>query len=643
MMPRTLIFSLLLYFLSHIGAASPPLAADVAPTLDFARYGDGVVAAMNYRIPEGYHAYAHEGADTGRPTSLDFTLEGRGAMPVLYPAGALQRDQFDPQITVAAYKGEITLLVLLPEDARGRSYAAELSMLLCSARHCIPVSQRLAGTVPALLPELSESAWRESALALLQSAHMADVSSPADSSGDELLFEEGRAPPLVSASSPETRASAVRQLPPDDATLPPPEDFNLRLKPRYAAMDLEIFGLGKALLLGLLAGLILNAMPCVLPVLTFKLSGLLLMGGGREKRLRLFREHNLCFAAGILTLFTLLALLLGLADLMWGQLYQNQGVLLVMLILVFLLGLSMLGVFSLPSFDLKPGASSGNPRLQSYLTGFFSTFLATPCSGPLLGGVLGWAFTQPLFVLVVVFWFVGLGMALPYLVFSIWPALARILPRPGAWMHVFEHILGFLLLGTALYLLSMLPVEKHMQVLSVLLLVAFCAWLWGRYCSLSAPPMRRRVLGLAGVALLCLAVVWVLRPVYPMPQWRDFSPEYFTANLGKKPLLLEFTADWCPNCKYLEATVLTNEHLRNWEAKYHMELIRVDLTRPNAYAVRLLDMLGSKSIPVTALFPKGEGASSPLVLRDLYSTADLEQALEQTFSQQVAEAIEPGP
>lgn len=611
-MPHTLVLVVILYCSAFL--AWPPVAraTDVVPTLDFARDGDTVVAAMRYRVPEGYHAYAHEAAGAGRPTSLDMVLEGRGTMPVLYPAGAIQRDQYDPESTVSTYAGDVTLVALLPEDAKGRIYAAELSMLLCSDRHCLPVSRNLTGTVPSLLPELSGCDWRGPVQTLLQGAGIAKPSRPSD-------------PPLSS----------------DGAALPPLGDFDFQLEPRYADTELEVFGLGWALALGLLAGLILNAMPCVLPVLTFKLSGLLLMGGGSGAQLRLFREHNLCFAAGILTFFTCLALLLGLADLIWGQLYQNQALLLVMLLLVFLMGLSMLGVFSLPGFDLKPGANVRNPRVQSYLTGLVSTFLATPCSGPLLGGVLGWAFTQPLYVLVAVFWSVGLGMALPYLVFSIWPSLARILPRPGPWMHVVEHLLGFFLLGTALYLLSILPVEKHMQVLSVLLVVALCAWLWGRFCSLSAPPLRRRVLGMAGGILLCLAVVWVLRPVPPLPQWRDFSSEYFTATLGKQPLFLEFTADWCPNCKFLEATVLTGERLHDWQARYDMALIRVDLTRPDAYAVRLLEMLGSKSIPLTALFPAGDMAGQPLVLRDLYSAEALARALEQAFSTRMPVLGEP--
>ena len=231
----------------------------------------------------------------------------------------------------------------------------------------------------------------------------------------------------------------------------------------------------------------------------------------------------------------------------------------------------------------------------------------------------------------VVFWAVGLGMALPYILFSIWPQLARILPRPGNWMKVFERILGFCLLGTALYLLSILPVEKHMQVLCVLLVLSLVAWLWGQFCGPASPRLRCRIIGALTVLILAGSFIWVLRPAAPLVHWREFSPGQFQAELGHKAMLLEFTADSCPNCKVLEATVLTDERMRKLRARYGMELIRVDLTGVNAYGIRLLEALGSKSIPLTALFPAGEQASSPLVLRDVYTAGTLEDALEKAF------------
>ncbi|MDO5484226.1 MAG: cytochrome c biogenesis protein CcdA, partial [Desulfovibrionaceae bacterium] len=520
------------------------------------------------------------------------------------------RDYFDAQATVQVYEGETTLFARLPGSATGQPYTAEVSLLLCSSRHCLPVDEVWSDTVPQHLPQLAAMPWAASWRALAE--------------------PQGQAPTLP-ATSPAVPATAAEPSA-DSQPLPPPEDFDLQLTPRYADESLEIAGLGKALLLGVLAGLLLNAMPCVLPVLTLKITGLLLLGGGAEG-IRRFREHNICFAAGVMTLFTVLALILGMADLMWGQLYQSQSLILVMLLLVFLMGLSMLGVFSLPVIDLKTGDSSLHPRLQAYITGLMATFLATPCSGPLLGGVLGWAFTQPLFTLVTVFWAVGLGMALPYIVFSLWPDMARILPRPGAWMQIFERLLGFCLLGTALYLLSILPAEKYIHVLSVLLLTGGGAWFWGRFCGLNAPLRRRRLAGLMGLMLLAGAILWLLRPVAALPQWQEFTPAGFRAQLGSRPMLVEFTADWCPNCKFLESTVLGDERIRKWQARYGFTLVRVDLTSANAWAVRLLEALGSKSIPVTALFPAGEHAREPLVLRDVYGVATLERAMDEAFGQ----------
>lgn len=189
-------------------------------------------------------------------------------------------------------------------------------------------------------------------------------------------------------------------------------------------------GLGKALLFGLLAGLILNVMPCVLPVLTLKISTLLAAEGEEKERKRAFREHNILFSAGILTWFAALALLFGLAGMAWGQLFQNSAVVFVMLLLVFALGLSMFDVFHLPVLDLRVGGSHANPRLNAYSTGLLATLLATPCSGPLLGGVLGWSLMQSLPVLMTVFLATGLGMALRYLLMAWKPSLANALPRP---------------------------------------------------------------------------------------------------------------------------------------------------------------------------------------------------------------------
>lgn len=611
-------------FLSASFAPQHANGMEIAVHMDFARLGERILALANFDIPPEYHAYSNAPGDAGKPTRLDLVLENEGAMPVYYPAGTEEPDIYNPAAKVRVYNGHIGILAILPDYSRGKLYTGTLEMLLCSNRRCLPAKTQFTGHVPENIPALGVVPWKRQAEDILE--RQGDSSSTLSLNGGMVPQ-----PSVRSLKNVEEMAAAEQQV--KEEPIENADNFNLNLLPQYADANVEIYSLGNALFMGLLAGLLLNAMPCVLPVLTLKVSGILLMGNLDDKqKLKHFRAHNICFAAGIMTLFTALALLLGLADLMWGQLYQSQAVLLVLLILVFLMGISMLGVFTLPAFNLRLGENTRNPMLQSYLTGLVSTFLATPCSGPLLGGVLAWAFIQPLPVLMAVFWSVGLGMGLPYIAFSICPRLSHILPRPGAWMHVFERVLGFLLLGTALYLLSILPQDKYIQILIVLLAASFGMWLWGTYCGYEAPRWRRHT-GNALVALfLAMSIFWVLQPAAAAPRWQAFSPETFARELGRKPMLVEFTADWCPNCKFLEATLLETQKMNAWQRKYGFELIKVDLTNSSPYAEKLLAQLGSKSIPLTALFPNGENAKKPLILRDIYGEKSLLEAMKTAFS-----------
>lgn len=612
-MKRKITWFLLCFFLVAGGHLAN--CAEIDLKIDFRGFNNNILAVVNFAIPAQYHAYAHAAGYAGKPAEFQFSLAGLGGMPIIYPDGAEENDIYEQTKKIMAWRNDIALLAVLPTNSKGMPYNAVLDMLLCSKTHCLPYKREISGVVPDTVPPLAKDAWPE-LLAKLRS-EAATLSLEKGTPPPPLLIPAENLPDPVRASEGKELAAA--------------EDFDLKLIPDYAQPDLEIFSLGKALALGLLAGLILNAMPCVLPVLALKVNSLLHGGGRSRKRIKLFRTHNLFFAAGILSLFTLLALLLSALDMMWGQLYQNHAILLILLFLVFFMGLSMLGVFTLPSFDLRLGSKSRNSAFQSYCSGLLCTFLATPCSGPLLGGVLAWAFTQPPLVLLLVFWAVGLGMSLPYLALCIWPNVARLLPRPGNWMYIFEHILGFMLLGTSLYLLSIIPENKLIPTLSMLLALSVLVWLWGRFCGLNAPLWLRRTGGLAVIALMCASISWLLQPPEPEPNWHSFNPELFAQKLGKKNLLVEFTASWCPNCKYLEATVLTEKNLTELQKRYDVELIKVDLTSPSPYAEKLLAMLGGKSIPLTAMFPRGQKADRPLAIRDIYDSRTLESSARQVF------------
>ena len=223
-------------------------------------------------------------------------------------------------------------------------------------------------------------------------------------------------------------------------------------------------------------------------------------------------------------------------------------------------------------------------------------------------------------------------MALPYIVLSIFPSLAAILPRPGAWMGTFEKVVGFLLFGTCVYLLSILPDELHVQILIALLITGFAAYLWKCFCGLRAPKSRRLVGSFLFLGIIAGSIYMALTPPTPAPGWKEFNPHEFVSDLGNKPMLVEFTADWCPNCKFLESTVYTEKNMAALKKRYGLTFVRVDLTDANAYGLKLLNLLGSRSIPVAAIFPQGGNASQPMVLRDVFSTSGLREAARKTLT-----------
>ncbi len=507
-------------------------------------------------------------------------------------------------------------------------------MLLCSKEHCLPVRIPLTLTVPKTIPSLSHD---KNYIALYNKAkELGNVNAELVAKEPSMSNEQ-----VTTNQTDLSKKLETLQANKDIVNLNDSERtkesgdaqkekvYSWNFSPLPFAESLEVSGLGKAILLGLLAGFILNLMPCVLPVLTLKMHSLL-RSENEEERVQAFRTHNLYFAAGIIAQFFILALILGSAKLMWGELFQNLYFVASMLVIIFALSLSLLGVFTLPIMDLK-SSSTGSPRRQAFITGMVATLLATPCSGPLLGGVLSFALLQPLHMIVLIITTVGFGMSLPYLIFAIRPQSVRFLPKPGAWMGVLEKIVAFFLLGTAIYIFSILPAYTHTGILATLLAVAFFAWLFGHFGSLSAPTWRRHLFaGMLFISMFLSVIYGIQKPQISEIKWQNFTAEEFTANLGKKSMLVEFTADWCPNCKFVEKTVLTDENLQKWHKEYDLTFVRVDFTRDNAEGEALLHALGSKSIPFTAIFQKGAQAHSPIVIRDIYTTNDLEDALKQS-------------
>jgi len=570
-----------------LAAPEPPLPPDAAALL-----------VVTLTPEPGWYFYANDPGAMGQPTRLAASLAG-GPAPFapLYPAGREKPDPFGSGEMVRVYDGPARLFLPLPPGASRADLAAEL--LLCSAQSCLPARLTAAVALPAdlasLPPARSAPWWPEVARALPGRPAPAEEAAPVPQAGTE------------------TQAAFA-------------PDFS----PRFHQQGLEVAGLAKAAMLAFLAGLLLNLMPCVLPVASLKLKGLLSGCGmdGHADPVGCFRTFNLFFALGVISWFVALAVLLASLELAWGQIFQSQGTVLALAVLVFALALSLFGVFTLPVIDLKAPVSGRSSRGAAFFSGCLATLLATPCSGPFLGGVLAWTLTQPAVVVAAVFACIGLGMASPYLVMCVRPQMLFIFNLPGSWTLFVERLAGFFLAATAVYLLNTLPAWSLGRAMVLLLLTAFAAWVWGSWTSLSRPLWHRLGVRAAALAVVVAGWSWAAHPPLPDVSWEPFEPAAFTEAVGAQPVLADFTADWCPNCKFLEFSVLTEENLARWKRRYGMRFVKVDLTRENPAAQALLEAMGSRSIPVVALFPAGEKSREPLVLRDLFTLRTLESAME---------------
>ena len=587
-----------------------------------------ILATLILEPKNGWYTYSHNPGKMGQPTTLKVTLTPDNTiLPAIYLPGKLKDDPFNKGQKIATYAGPTPIIVPVPPSLESFTLKAKLSLLMCSETACQPFKTDLSFFGIAIsadkLPPANAQSWWSKFVKMLKNAKPIKIS-------------------LKKIASVESKNTAKEVKTQPKKTAPPAQTeqaektesiFNFNsLKPHSFTPGLEVTDLTTAILFGLLAGFLLNFMPCVLPVISLKLSTLLAGAGheSAEEQKRGFREHNIFFALGILLYFGVLSGILGATGMAWGQIFQKPPVVIGLTGVVFALSLSLFGLFNLPIVDLKLESKNSGPRRQALFTGVLATLLATPCSGPFLGGVLGWAMIQPHYVISSVFLSVGAGMALPYILMAIFPALATRFPKPGAWTIWIERAAGFFLAGTCIYLFSILPEDMYIPTLIFMWFTAVGAWIWG--LAAGADKKTTMYLMRVGALALCIATgLWAATPQERSAQWIGFEQQDFTGRLGREAMLVEFTADWCPSCKVLEQTVLTPTNLNRWQEKYGLTFIKVDLTAPDKVADEFLRALGSRSIPLAAIFKPGEDAPSPTVIRDLYTTGQMDEALSQTL------------
>ncbi len=363
------------------------------------------------------------------------------------------------------------------------------------------------------------------------------------------------------------------------------------------------------LAMALLGGFILNLMPCVLPVLAMKLGSVLQVEGQTRSRVR---GQFLASVAGIVVSFLALALMMTFLRLSnqalgWGIQFQNPWFIAAMALVMVLFSASLLGLFEirLPSgITTSLATRGGNGLAGHFWQGAFATLLATPCTAPFLGTAVSVALVAPLVQLWGIFLAMGIGMSLPWLAIAAWPGLARRLPRPGRWMNTLRVVLGLMMLGSAVWLISLLwlHIGKATWGVLALVLVLLLAGVWRRY-------QRRGALVATALALLmALSGYWLTSQttgavVEDRIAWQPLSEQAITDALAaNKRVFVDVTADWCVTCKANKYNVLLRDDVQQALSAPDVVALRGDWSRPSDTVSQFLTRRQSAAVPFNQIY-----------------------------------------
>jgi thiol:disulfide interchange protein len=416
-------------------------------------------------------------------------------------------------------------------------------------------------------------------------------------------------------NQPSTSASVITS-PSGDATQPAPE-------PPPAGIAPAPLSLLAALLLALGGGLVLNLMPCVLPVLSIKAVSVLESGESATRA----RRHALYYSAGVLCSFAALGLgILALRSaghaLGWGTQLQQPIVVGVLALVMLAVGLSMSGVVQFGASLGNTGAAlaSRSGPAGDFFTGVLAVVVASPCTAPFMGSALAYAFAAPMLSALLVFLMLGVGLALPFLLIGFVPALARLLPRPGRWMETLKQVLAFPMYLTAVWLVWVLAHQRGADavglVLVAMVLLAMTLWWFER--SRHRGPISRVLVGV--LALATLVPVYLLAQVQPVASVAaaedgvaTYSPEKLAAlRAAGTPVFVDMTADWCVTCKANEHTVLDTQAFRDLLQRTGAVYMKGDWTDVNPTISAFLQLYHSPGVPLYVVFPKHGGAGQQL-------------------------------
>jgi thiol:disulfide interchange protein/DsbC/DsbD-like thiol-disulfide interchange protein len=631
-----------------------------------------------YRIEPGWHIYWRYSGDSGLPTKIEWQL------PQGFKAGGLQwpvplREKEPGDLEVFDYTSEVLLFADVEAPATlppgPISIQAKTDWLVCQSL-CVPGRGQLSLSLTGGANTASDSAQifqKYSSLIPKQPPNPIKIG----------FNRAGKSLAVIVGGVPNETALDFFPMPPDDAVIGHVTRDGNRLtipiesevKPIDRLDGVLVVGAGEArqgyeinektaltavptpekvapsvgsvailqmLGFAMIGGLILNVMPCVLPVISLKIFGFVSEAGMQPKKA--FRL-SMAFSLGIIGCFAALAVLVVLlraagAQIGWGFQFQDYRFIILISCLVFAFALNLFGVFELSVSSKATQGLANLAREQGYggafFQGVFATVLATPCTAPFLGTASAFAFAQPAWVTFLVFLFIGLGMAMPYLLLAINPKWLRYLPKPGDWMLRLKQCMGFLLIGTLLWLIwilgQMRGVDAVVELGAILLMIAILAWIKGSFWT-PISSGRSRTLAIAAMVVVLLTAAASYKFVTTPSQlvWRPFSKSTLDEALASgKPVFVDFTADWCITCKSNERFAIDTPTVRQEFLKRNVVALKADWTKGDPEITEILKQYGRAGVPMYLIYPSGNKEVQPVLLPELITSQTVLDALNKT-------------
>ena len=625
-----------------------------------------VVAGQSFEVgvllemAPGWHTYWEYSGDAGLPIDIAWKL------PAGFQAGSIQwpvpEAKLEPgNIQTYAYSKRVLLPVKItpPKEVSGSiTLKADVSWLVCKDT-CVPGDAKVEISLPVgdKADTLDEPLFEEFR-AMIPSKKTPPFSLDWTSKAGNMELHisglaSGQLPELFPLPREGQTAAHPKFLPPDRFEISGSEfhgvlairygderrawEVDSNVAPRVPTQS-EGPGLWLALFYGFLGGIILNLMPCVLPVISLKIFGFIHQAG--NSRLQIL-VHGFAFAAGIFTWFLGLAVVIVYlksagTQVTWAFQFQNPWFNVVIGTLVFVFALNLAGVFevSLPGRAAttleKTGDTAGLGG--SFFQGVFATLLATPCTAPFLGSALGFAFSQSSLVIFAMFASIAFGMALPYLLLTAQPGWMRFLPRPGAWMERLKQFMAFPLFATLVWILLILGGQRGVDGIiwfcAFLLCAAMACWLYGAF-------HQNSLATLLAVVIFCSGAGFFLGEKFAHSgqinsegiSWVPFSKDRLKTELAAgKTVFVDFTADWCITCKFNEKTAIDTAAVRALLREKNIVPMKADWTNANPEITEALKKFGRVGVPFYVIYANGD-ASSPVVLPELLTEAILVDAL----------------